>query len=341
VTGTTVQAGLRLDPEDEFPHRPDDAINFNESVYTNAFDPSTRMGGWMRLGNRVNEGHAELSVCLYLPDGRVACQFQRPAIETNDAFDAGGLRYAVSRPFEQLTMSYEGELLVLDDPGALRDPRKMFETAPRVEGSVHYEVRGISPVHGGEPTAPEHHRLMYYGHEFSRGHFNQHTAVQGAIRVGEEQWPLDGFGWRDHSWGPRYWQAIWAYRLFIANFGPDRALMLLKNMSPDGTSRRLGVLLIDGEYEEVTDLDVHTQWSTEQDPALVTLGVRTAARRVVIEGRVLTMAPLRNRRKADGQLLISRVAEGFTEYHWDGRTGYGIMEYIDRVEDGVSVAYPH
>ncbi len=52
-------------PEHEFSHRPDSSINFNESVYTNAFDPKAGFGGWMRLGNRVNEGYAELSVCLY------------------------------------------------------------------------------------------------------------------------------------------------------------------------------------------------------------------------------------------------------------------------------------
>ena len=332
---------LRLEPTDEYPHPPDDATNFNESVYASGWDANQRMGGWMRLGNRVNEGYAELSVCLYLPDGRVACQFGRPAIERNDAFDAGGLRYAVSVPFERLEMSYDGELMVLDDPSVLRDPKRMFETAPRADGSVRFDVRGVSPMHGGEPTTPEQEQLMYYGMQFSRGHFNQHTAVDGTIRVGDEEWNLDAFGWRDHSWGPRYWQAIWAYRLFIANFGPDRALMLLKNMMPDGTARRLGVLLVDGDYEEVTDLDVHTTWSDDQqDPVAATLGVRTANRAVVIEGRVLTMAPLRNRRKAGDEVLLSRVAEGFTEYTWDGRKGYGIMEYIERVEDGVAVGHP-
>ena len=68
-------------PEDELMHQPDASTNFNESVYTNGFNTASPVGGWMRLGNRVNEGYAELSVCLYLPDGRIACQFQRPPIE--------------------------------------------------------------------------------------------------------------------------------------------------------------------------------------------------------------------------------------------------------------------
>jgi len=295
----------------------------------------------MRLGNRVNEGYAELSICVYLPDGRVACQFQRPAIADNERFDAGGLRYSVVKPFAAMEMGYEGELLVLDDPEALRDPTAMFASAPRADGAIHFEIRGVSPVHGGEPTAPEHEALMLYGPQFSRGHFNQHTGVRGSIRVGEEEFPLDAYGWRDHSWGPRYWQVIWAYRLLIANFGPDRGFMLLKNIMPDGTSRRLGVLQIDGAYHEVTDLDIRTEWSDTQDPARTWVGVRTAQGTAVIEGRTLTLAPLRNRRKTEeGEVLVSRVAEAFTEWSWDGHTGYGIMEYIERVEDGDPVGYP-
>jgi hypothetical protein len=75
-------SGFRIEPQDEYTHAPDAAANFNESVYMNAFDAAQRLGGWMRLGNRVNEGYAELSVCLYLPDGRVACRLRlaRPLV---------------------------------------------------------------------------------------------------------------------------------------------------------------------------------------------------------------------------------------------------------------------
>src|SRR5665213_4079299 len=99
-------------PEDEFPHKAGTEANFNESVYTNGFDATTPVGGWMRLGNRVNEGHAELSVCLYLPGGRVACSFQRPSISANDRFDAGGLAYSVLETLLKVSMRYDGELII-------------------------------------------------------------------------------------------------------------------------------------------------------------------------------------------------------------------------------------
>ena len=47
-----------LEPQDEFNHEPDEASNYNESMYFNVFDHEKKMGGWFRLGNRPNEGYA-------------------------------------------------------------------------------------------------------------------------------------------------------------------------------------------------------------------------------------------------------------------------------------------
>lgn len=325
-------------PEDEHTHRAGPEVNFNESVYTNGFDTKTRVGGWMRLGNRVNEGYAELSVCLYLPDGRIACQFLRPPIAHNDRFDAGGLSYSVIEPFRKVSMAYEGELLIVDDPEALRDPQKLFATGERLPGYAGWTHEAESPVHGGEPTNEAIQTM--YGRDFSLGHFNQHGRVRGEIRVGDESWMIDGHGWRDHSWGPRYWQAIYYYRLFIANFANGDGFMLLKITDRSGYSRRLGVLLVDGRYEEITDMDIATDWTEAKDPARVRIGVRSANRKAVITGEILRLAPLRNRRKAGDEVLVSRIAEGYTRFDWNGREGYGMTEYIERIEDGEYAGYP-
>lgn len=324
--------------EDEFPHPAGIESNFNESVYLNAFDPARKMGGWMRLGNRVNEGLAELSVCLYLPDGRIACSFRRPGIANNDKFDAGGLTYSVLEPARSVEMRFVGELYIVEDPEALRDPQKLFATGPRAPGEVTFTFNAESPVHGGAPTHAGVQTM--YGRDFSFGHFNQHGRLQGSIRIGDELWPMDGRGWRDHSWGPRYWQSIYFYRLFIANFSNGDGFMLLKISDRAGYARRVGVLLVDGQYEEITDLDVMTDWTDQQDPARVRLGVRTATRKAVIHAEILTLAPLRNRRQADGEVLVSRIAEGFSRFTWEDREGYGMTEYIERLEDGKLAGFP-
>lgn len=330
--------GYHLVAQDEYPHAPTGEPHFNESVYCNGFDHRSGVGGWMRLGNRVNEGYAELSVCLYLPGGRIACQFQRPDITTNARFDAGGLSYAVGHPLHDVEMNYRGELLLLDDPDLLRDPKRMFDEARRIPGSVRLTQAAASPPHGGIPDKSDVEPM--YGWNFSLGHFNQHTTVSGAIEVGDERFTIEGGGWRDHSWGPRLWQNIYFYRLFLANLGEGRGFMLLKITDAAGRTRRLGVLLVDGQYEEVLDMDVLTDWTDRQDPRRVHIGVRTAQRAVVIEAEVLTLAPLRNRRVIDGATVVSRIAEGHTRFTWDGVTGYGMTEYIERIENGRLVGFP-
>jgi hypothetical protein len=292
----------------------------------------------MRLGNRVNEGYAELSVCLYLPDGRIACQFQRPSIANNDRFDAGGLSYSVIEPLKKVSMTFDGEMLIVDDPNALRDPKALFANGARLPVRVHWVHEAESPVHGGEPVNDAVQTM--YGRDFSLGHFNQHGRVRGEIRVGDDTWTIDGRGWRDHSWGPRYWQAIYYYRLFIANFPNGDGFMLLKITDKSGASRRVGVLLVGRQYEEIVDMDLSTQWSDKQDPVRVNIGVRTAKRKAVIAGEIIRLAPLRNRRKANGQTLETRIAEGFTRFSWDDRLGYGMTEYIERIEGGNLAGYP-
>jgi hypothetical protein len=121
---------IRLDPADEYMHSLEEASNFNESMYFNVYDPEAGMGGFFRLGNRANEGYAEMTTCLYLPDGRVAFMFDRPKIEHNDAFDAGGMHFEVVEPFTALRVTYSGRAVILDDPLVMANPRKAFTESP-------------------------------------------------------------------------------------------------------------------------------------------------------------------------------------------------------------------
>ncbi len=52
-------------------------------------------------------------------------------------------------------------------------------------------------------------------------------------------------------------------------------------------------------------------------------------------GKVLNLIPLRNRRETpEGEQLVTRISEGMTEWSCDGRTGYGLSEYLDQIIDG-------
>ena len=146
---------IRLEHSDEYMHALESATNFNESMYVNAYDPEQRVGGFLRLGNRANEGYAELTTCLYLPDGRVAFVYKRPEISHNDAFDAGGTRFEVVEPFRELRTTYSGKVCILDEPLQMADPRKAF--TEKYDEIV--LVRDIA-----FNSVCEHHLLPFMGH---------------------------------------------------------------------------------------------------------------------------------------------------------------------------------
>jgi len=332
---------LRLDPSDELMHPLEEATNFNESMYFNVYDPSERIGGFLRLGNRANEGYAEMTTCLYLPDGRVAFTYHRPEITTNDAFDAGGMRFEVLEPFERLRASYHGKICILERPLEMADPRRAFTENPWVDCAVELDYRGLSPMLGGEPVNDDGTPITEKADEgFARGHYEQHVGARGTVRVGDDEWVLDGVGLRDHSWGPRFWQSPWWYRWLTGNFGDDGGFVLSIVTRRDGARHVGGVWLADGVYEPLVDVQIDTEWRTDDTyHDRIHAVARTREAEHVIDGTVLSLIPLRNRRTTpDGEQLVTRISEGMTEWRSDdGRVGYGLSEYLDQIVDGQPV----
>ena len=121
---------LRLEPVDEYLHELGPEPTFNESMYFNVYDPAEQVGGFVRLGNRANEGYAEMTTCLYLPDGRVGFMYNRPEITTTTPSTPAGMRFEVVEPFEELRVSYEGKVVMLDDPLEMADPRQGVHREP-------------------------------------------------------------------------------------------------------------------------------------------------------------------------------------------------------------------
>jgi hypothetical protein len=324
---------IRLDHEDEYMHEAGEGeTTFNESMYFNVYDPATRLGGFFRLGNRPNEGYAEMTVCLYLPDGRVAFMFDRPRIAGNTGFDAGGLRFEVVRPYEELRVSYAGKAVLLEDPLVMADPKKAFTTSPWTTVAVSLTYTGVSTMFGGEPEE----KVEAEGEEFARGHYEQLMAGVGSVEVGEESWAVDGFGLRDHSWGPRTWQAPWYYRWLTANCGPSFGFMASRVARREGEGTRGGFVWDGTGLHIVRDVSIETEW-TGADSYHRGVAVRMAdgvGGEWKATGRVMSLIPLRNRR--DG--MVTRISEGMTEWTMDdGRVAYGLSEYLDQLVDGQPV----
>ncbi len=331
-----------LEPHDEYTHEPDEAVNYNESMYLNAFDVGQEVGGWFRLGNRVNEGYAEMSVCIYLPDGRVAFMYDRPKITTNDEMKAGGLRIDVHEPFEHLSVHYDGKVCLLDHPGDMADPRKAFSENPIVAAKVDIDWYGVSPMYGGKPQYADGREIEQEpGTSFAKAHYEQHCRTTGTITVGDEAIEIDGFGLRDKSWGPRFWQAIAWYRWLPIVFDDNLAMMLSIVAGDADNPRAGGMVLVGDQYHRITDCTVDADWDHKAEQTTMRCWAKTAEREYEITGEVISLIPLRNRRKtAEGEQLHTRITEAMTRYECDGKKGIGMSEFLDQIIDGHPIGVP-
>ncbi len=327
-----------LEPEDEYTHEPDEATNYNESMYLNAFDVDQEAGGWFRLGNRVNEGYAEMTVCVYLPakDGkrRVGFVYGRPQIETNDKMDAGGLSIEVVEPFTHLKVRYQGKICLLDEPRQMADPRTAFKTNPWVECEVDLDYTGVSPMYGGKPQYEDGTEIEIDPEtSFAKAHYEQHCAVRGTIRVGEETIDLDGLGLRDKSWGPRHWQAITWYRWLPLTFSKDFAMMISIVAGKPG-----GMVLEGDEYHLIRNCTIESDWDADTYQTSMRCHVETDHKSYDVSGEVISLIPLRNRRQdPEGNELLTRITEAMTRYECDGQRGIGMSEYLDQIVDDVPI----
>jgi hypothetical protein len=321
---------------DDLMHENSGEPNYNESAYYNFYDPSVRLGGFVRIGNRPNEGYAEMTCCLYLPDGRVGFMFARPKIAGNERFDAGGMTFAVKTPMREHAIRYRGTVCVMARPLDLLDPKAAFTSNPHVPAEIDLAYTAVSPVAGGEPREERDGRwvsvkLERAGQEFARGHLEQHGRARGRVAVGDAEWTIDGHGLRDHSWGPRYWQAPDHYRWLTMNFGGDAGIAATRTVQRDGRALEGGYIAREGEPNRaIGRVEVESEYGGPEE-------LHTALRVRVhpadggapeeIAGRVLAMVPLRNRREG----VVTRIAEGLTEWRWGDRVGYGWSEYLDHV----------
>jgi hypothetical protein len=98
----------------------------------------------------------------------------------------------------------------------------------------------------------------------------------------------------------------------------------------DGSHVRAGFLHRGKQLVLVRNVEIETEWKgSEKLHDRLRAWLTCADGEVLeIEGRVIGMIPLRNRR--DGR--TTRIAEGMTEWRCQGRTGYGLSEYLDQVE---------
>lgn len=314
---------------DDYTHPVGPEPTFNESMYFQFSDPDAGIGGFLRMANRPNEGRGERTVCLYLPDDALAFGFARPTVTTNDEMNAGGLGIDIVVPMRQQRVRFDGEVSLLADPRDLIDPKRALSGSPTAPCRVELEYTAIAPPYAGTFDGEGD------GASFAPNHYEQLAAVSGTVQIGDIRTAVAGYGLRDHSWGPRSWQAPWFYR-WLHGSAADQGFMVAYFGEPDG-SFRSGGFVWDGttlhSCHAATVTTVRDSEHYQQEVRVEAVGADHTWR---FAGQVLASAPLRHRSR-DGA-ATTRIIESTVRWtDADGRTLNGMAEYLDQLRDDVPV----
>jgi hypothetical protein len=209
----------------------------------------------------------------------------------------------------------------------MSDPRKAFADNPLRAVSLDLQHTAVGPMYGSSHDESE--SAQSGEQQFAKAHYEQHMHVAGTIEIEGERFDVDGFGLRDHSWGPRYWQALQSYEWLTMNFGADFGAMVSVVRRSETDVRTAGVIVRGDDVDVIEEAAIIIDY---ESGGVYHRALRAAVRtrsgeRLEIDGTVKSFIPLRNRRAG----RTTHVGEGMTEWRCGDRVGYGLSELLRQV----------
>jgi hypothetical protein len=320
---------LPYSPQDEYPHVEDDPA-FNDSVYFNFYEAATKIGGVIRLGNRLQLGYAEVTVHLVLPSGALFFSYERAEIGSPTTHDSGGLKIEIIEPFETLRITFDSTGSVIQNPGELAtDTGRVLRDGGGVRCDLDLTWTGRYPIHAITESGD-----MLEGHDipFARDHFEQFGFLKGHITVGDDTVTVEAAqGSRDHSWGPRDWLAPKYWNASLIYMDDGTCVSASEVATHDGDLIMGGTIFTtDGKVRAVQTCHVENVY--EGEPTMTTpYTVRVVASdgyAFAAKANNVAMVPLRHRPvaggKADG---IQRIGQAVSRFERDGVEGWGWTDF--------------
>lgn len=314
-----------LEEHHDLAHPVEGDTAWSESYYFNAYDPAADAGLFTRIGIRPNEGTMDVGLSAWLPGTDLAMvrgvRAEHEMVERD--LEVAGVRYVCLEPMRRWRLTCDADAFVRDLSGH-RDPRPT-----RLGLDLTFEA--LAPAIGtdgqGRPGAgasAETRRMV------GKGHLEQAGRWSGWIEADDVRHTLGrARGNRDKSWGPRRWGAPRMWRWFSINIGDDVHFGGIRIGTDAGDLHR-GWVWRDGEAASVRTWDVRTELAADGVTHRVThLRVGDArGREHLLRGDVLRVAGVAHE-TGDRRTVLN---EGLARWSYEGRTGYGIAEYLHQLD---------
>lgn len=304
-----------LDARHDLAHPVEGDSAWSESYYFNCYDPDSDCGFFTRVGIRPNEGTMDVGLSIWVPGGGLAhlrcVREQRQMVERDLA--VGPVRYLLEEPLRRWRLTASGDTGV--------GPVDMDVTFDALMPAIGADGQG----HDGAGSNAQARQTVGKGHLEQAGRWSGWIGIDGQrIALGSE-----ARGNRDKSWGPRRWGGPRMWRWFSINIGDDVHFGGIRIDTDAGDLHR-GWVWRDGEHASIREWDV----SSEVRPDGVTHSathVRATdklGRVHELEAEVMRVEPGESGIRPNATI----VNEGLARWRYEGRTGYGISEYLHQLD---------
>ena len=228
---------IRLPVEDEWPHLPTSDPDWQESVVLAFQDIEQRLGGFIRIGHHPNRQHGNCTFGLVAP----SLGYNRSSQE------------APARPDDRAERSFSIDGFLTAEFGDGKSRWRAADADCELELEVSdlhplYDTWALSGLTGG------------FRDNFAASHTEMGSGVQGRMRIGDREWQVNGFGYRDHSWGVRRMDApesaLSNFFWLVGTFGDDFTFALTEIVLRSGKRTKMGYLIKDGRFDlpDVADI---------------------------------------------------------------------------------------
>jgi hypothetical protein len=315
-----------LDASHDFAHPVEGDQAWSESYYFNAYDPVSDTGFFTRVAIRPNEKTMDAGMSVWLPGNELAqtaaVREQTTMVDTELA--VGGVSYERLEPMQRWRLTADCDVAVRDLGGDGQRPAHLSLDA--TFDALMPPIGADGQGRDGEGASAKTRQSV------GKGHLEQAGRWTGSITLDGRKLELtDARGNRDKSWGPRRWGGTGSrmWRWFSINIGDDTHFGGIRIGTDSGDLHR-GWVWRDGEYSSIREWDVRTELADDGVTHRVSHVRATDKQGRVHELRadVVRVAPHRMDHGNGGSILN----EGLARWTYEGRTGWGISEYLHTLD---------
>ena len=304
-----------LEARHDLAHTVEGDSAWSESYYFNAYDPGTDCGFFTRIGIRPNEATIDAGLSVWLPGRGLAhlrwVREQREMIDRDLA--VGPIRYQMLEPLARWRLTAAGE-----------------SSAGPIAMDVVFDA--LTPAIGTDGQGrPGQGSSAETGQVVGKGHLEQAGRWSGWIETGGARLALgpESRGNRDKSWGPRRWGGPKMWRWFSINIDDGTHFGGIRIGTGAGDLHR-GWVWRKGQHTSIAEWQVRSELAPD--------GVTHTVSHVTASDKGGDKHELRADvfRVEPGSAGIrpnsTVVNEGLARWTYEGRTGYGISEYLHQLD---------